>query len=191
VAHVSCCIRPSRVSYPRRAASVGPIAHASRRILPHVRFAAVRARPKVGRRRRSFRSFRWAATRTMAVRGLAPRSHSIRPSRVSCGTVAPNIPCPASGAAVRARPNVSQTPVIRLVSYAHDRSETRLAFILHSTEPSRLRLDEPHRWTRSRIPSRQVLPPSSFAAVRARPNLGRRRRSFRSFRQASDAHYGG
>jgi hypothetical protein len=81
-------------------------------------------------------------------------------------------------------------PSFRLVSYAHDRSETRLAFILHSTEPSRQRLDEPHRWTRSLIPSRQVLPPSSFAAVRARPKVGRPCRSFRSFRPASDAHYG-
>jgi hypothetical protein len=48
----------------------------------------------------------------------------------------------------------------------------------------------PRTWSRLRMPSRRVLQPGCFAAVRARPNVGRACRSFRSFRPASDAHYG-
>jgi hypothetical protein len=130
-----------------------------------------------------FRSFRRAATRTMRQRPATPSPS--RPSRGSSaapsGRTFPRQQ--AASALQRGRKHWS----FRLVSDAHDRSDAWLAFILRSTEPSRLRQDEPHRWTRSRMPSRQVLQPSSFSAVRARPNVGRDCRSFHPFRQASDA----
>jgi hypothetical protein len=54
---------------------------------PRVTFAAARARPNVGPNRRSFRSFRWAATRTMVVRGPGPTFtlHSTEPSQLRHG----------------------------------------------------------------------------------------------------------
>jgi hypothetical protein len=140
----SCSNRPR----PRqlRARSIGePDCACVARILPHVRFAAVKARPNMGRDRRSFRSFRPAATRTMRQRS-APRSCSNRPSRDSYGRdpsvarlrMSSRRVLPPSNVAAKARPSRWRSSIISFIprgGNAHYASEVCPAFMLQSTEP--------------------------------------------------------
>jgi hypothetical protein len=144
----SCSNRPR----PRqlRARSIGePDCACVARILPHVRFAAVKARPNMGRDRRTFRSFRPAATRTMRQRS-APRSCSNRPSRDSYGRdpsvsrlrMSSRRVLPPSNVAAKARPSRWRSSIISFIprgGNAHYPSEVCPAFMLQSTEPRQLR----------------------------------------------------
>jgi hypothetical protein len=149
--------------------------------------------------------------RALGIRGLArvhdpiDRAEPAAPRRVAgcasarscpsigvpvCGVAAPNPP-PTSLAAVRARPNVGRDcqsfRSCRLPGNVHCRSGAWLAFVLRLTAPSRLPQPEPIGVPVCGVAAPNP-PPTSLAAVRARPNVGRDCQSFRSCRLPGNVH---
>jgi hypothetical protein len=163
----------------------------SRRLLPSTSLATVRARPKVGRDCRSFRSSRRVGMHSVDLLGQTHRPRRVPASprqapsvRPIAHAVAPTIALHQPRNGESAPQGGSRLPIISLIPPRGHALPTSLG----QRPGSRSRFNRPSRapaaprqarlWARLRMPSRRI--PSSLATVRVRPKVGRDCRSFRS-----------